>query len=276
MRNRFIGILSVGIPLLCLLSFLVYNLPPVNSRLAWRVDELRTRIKYALDPPEQAIFVPQQGAQLTGLPSPQVAVTLAPTATVTPTLPGPTDTPAPTSTPTITPTPLPDQVKLGGVKYEDQHGRWNYCGPANLSMALTFWGWDGNRDVVGQAIKPEDKDKNVMPYEMQDFVETQAAGLAAIVRSGGDIELLKRMVAAGFPVVAEKGYYEYDTPASWAGSAITSSSPVTMKPKISSSSRTPMSRMARTISFLMLILLKGGVRLTTSSWSSIPRIARMR
>ena len=210
MRNRFIGVLSVGIPLLCLLSVLVYNLPPVNSRLAWRVDELRTRIKYALDPPEQAIFVPQQGAQLTGLPSPQVAVTLAPTATVTPTLPGPTDTPAPSPTATITPTPLPDQVMLGGVKYEDQHGRWNYCGPANLSMALTFWGWDGNRDVVGQSIKPKDKDKNVMPYEMQDFVETQTTGLSAIVRSGGDIDLLKRMVAAGFPVVAEKGYYEVD------------------------------------------------------------------
>ena len=29
-------------------------------------------------------------------------------------------------------------------------------------------------------------------------------------RIGGDIELIKRLLAAGFPVVAEKGYYEYD------------------------------------------------------------------
>ena len=99
---------------------------------------------------------------------------------------------------------------LGGIKYEDQHNRWNYCGPANLSMALTYWGWDGNRDVVGEYIKPNDKDKNVMPYEMEDFVETQTSGLGALTRMGGDIDMIKRMVAAGFPVLLEKGYYEYD------------------------------------------------------------------
>ena len=77
-------------------------------------------------------------------------------------------------------------------------------------MALTFWGWDGNRDVVGAYVKPEDKDKNVMPYEMEDFVDTQTTGLKAVVRSGGDIDLIRRMVAAGFPVLTEKGYYEYD------------------------------------------------------------------
>jgi tetratricopeptide (TPR) repeat protein len=99
---------------------------------------------------------------------------------------------------------------LEGTKYEDQHNRWNYCGPANLSMALTFWGWEGNRDVVGKAIKPSDKDKNVMPYEMQEFVQTQTDGLGALVRSGGEILLIKRMVSAGFPVLTEKGYYEYD------------------------------------------------------------------
>jgi tetratricopeptide (TPR) repeat protein len=77
-------------------------------------------------------------------------------------------------------------------------------------MALTFWGWEGNRDVVGKYVKPEDKDKNVMPYEMQDFVDTQTDGFGALVRFGGDIELLKRLIAGGFPVVAEKGYYEYD------------------------------------------------------------------
>jgi tetratricopeptide (TPR) repeat protein len=49
-----------------------------------------------------------------------------------------------------------------------------------------------------------------MPYEMQDFVETQTEGLGALVRSGGDIEVIKSLVAAGFPVLTEKGYYERD------------------------------------------------------------------
>ncbi|OGO25710.1 MAG: hypothetical protein A2136_04870 [Chloroflexi bacterium RBG_16_54_11] len=49
-----------------------------------------------------------------------------------------------------------------------------------------------------------------MPYELQDFVLSQTAGYGAIIRYGGDIPLLKRLVAGGFPVVTEKGYYTYD------------------------------------------------------------------
>lgn len=197
---------ALGFPLVLLVFLGLYNLPPIHDRLAWRLDELRTRIKYALNPPEEALFIPQGGG---ALPTPRI-VTVVPKASPTATLPGPSSTPEPSHTPTITPAALPESVNLAGVKYEDQHNRWNYCGPANLSMALTFWGWEGNRDVVGKYVKPEDKDKNVMPYEMQDFVETQTEGFGALVRFGGDIELLKRLIAGGFPVVAEKGYYEYD------------------------------------------------------------------
>ena len=116
----------------------------------------------------------------------------------------------PTLKPTITTTPLPTTVMLKSIKYEHQHGRLNYCGPANFSMALTYWGWDGNRDVVGKAVKPTDKDKNVMPYELQDYIIDNVPGMSSVVRYGGDIEMLKRMVAAGFPVVVEKGIYELD------------------------------------------------------------------
>jgi hypothetical protein len=209
MRNRVILILAIGIPLVCLLSIVFYNLPPVHDRLGWRVDELRTRIKYALNPPEEAVFVPQAQISQTQLATPAVRIITA-TPTITPTPPGPTDTPTPSPTPTLSPTPLPETVVLSGVKYEDQHQRWNYCGPANLSMALTFWGWDGNRDVIGEYVKPEDKDKNVMPYELQDFVETQTEGMTALTRNGGDIEVIKSLIAAGFPVLTEKGYYERD------------------------------------------------------------------
>ena len=209
MRNRVILILAIGIPLACLLSIIFYNLPPVHDRLSWRVDELRTRIKYALNPPEEAVFVPQAQISQTQLATPAVRIITA-TPTITPTPPGPTDTPTPSPTPTMSPTPLPETVVLSGVKYEDQHQRWNYCGPANLSMALTFWGWDGDRDVVGEYVKPEDKDKNVMPYELQDFVETQTEGMTALTRNGGDIEVIKSLIAAGFPVLTEKGYYERD------------------------------------------------------------------
>lgn len=130
----------------------------------------------------------------------------------TPRLPTQTPTlrPGPTFIPTATFTPLPQMVELEGVKYEHQHGRLNYCGPANFSMALTFWGWNGNRDVIGKAVKPSDKDKNVMPYELQDYIAQKVPDMTSIVRYGGDIDLLKRLVAEGFPVVVEKGIKEVD------------------------------------------------------------------
>jgi hypothetical protein len=214
MRRRVL-IISVIIPLCLLMTATGYYFPPVNERVSWRVDQWRTEIRYFFNPPQEVIFVPQEqipansGGAIEPL-NPTETPTQTPTSTPQPTDPGPTATLVPSATPTIAPTPLPERVVLSGVKYEDQHNRWNYCGPANLSMSLTYWGWVGNRDVVGQYVKPNDKDKNVMPYEMKDFVEIQTSGFGLLIRSGGTIELVKRLVASGFPVLAEKGYYEYD------------------------------------------------------------------
>jgi tetratricopeptide (TPR) repeat protein len=218
MHARFSPKYYLAIPLLLILAVLVYNVPFVHSRLAWRLDNMRIRIQYAINPPEQVVFLPQEQAALENQVNVIVNATLtalAPTITPTPliptpTHPGPTETPLSTATPTPSPTPLPTSIRLAGVHYEDQHNRYNYCGPANLSMALTFWGWGGNRDAVGEYVKTNTDDKNVMPYELQDFVLTQTTGYGALIRYGGDISLLKKLVAAGFPVVTEKGYYTYD------------------------------------------------------------------
>ena len=57
-RSTAVAILAVGIALCGLTSALAYNLPFVQERVAWRVSELRARIKYALFPPEEAVFTP--------------------------------------------------------------------------------------------------------------------------------------------------------------------------------------------------------------------------
>jgi hypothetical protein len=188
------------------LAVLVYNIPAVNSRLAWRVDNLRTRIVYMFNPPDEAIFVPQE-ENATEVAS-GAAVALTPQPTFTPSAATPTNQP--------TEVPLPATVSLQGFTYTDQHNRWNYCGPANLTMALSYWGWTGNRDDVANYVKPGinntdgKEDKNVMPAELQDFVNTQVPGMQAIVRHGGDIDLVRNLIAKGFPVIVEKGYYERD------------------------------------------------------------------
>lgn len=218
MRKPYLYILLAAC--VCLLAVAVYYLPPVHSRLAWRVDQLILRVKYTLNPPEEVVFVPG-----TGLKKPAVYTTQQPTSTPLPVAQrSPTEEVAPASTllatPTVTPvpTPLPGKISLSGVRYEDQHGRWNYCAPANLAMALSYWDWEGNRDVVGPVIKPDPKDKNVMPYEMVDYVE-EHTNLRALERVGGDLASLKSFLAAGFPVLIERAAYFHDLEGvvSWMG-----------------------------------------------------------
>ena len=73
----------------------------------------------------------------------------------------------------------------------------------------TGWPCGGDTRAVLRPAYLTVDDKNVNPAEMVDYVESQT-GLAALVRSGGDLEVLKRLIAAGFPVVVEKGFQPPD------------------------------------------------------------------
>jgi tetratricopeptide (TPR) repeat protein len=218
MHNRFNR--KWVIPIVILAGIGIFFLPPVYSRAMPRIDGWIADIKYRMNPPDQAVFQPAQQAQIDLAVTEMMKTAIASLTPEAPTV-TPTPTRGPTLTPTLSPTPLPASVKLAGFRYEDQKNRWNYCGPANLSMALNFVGWDGNRDIVARAIKPGVQDPkldfiqqgksdvNVMPFEMVDFVNDETQ-FRALSRLGGDIELAKRLLAAGFPFIAEKGYYEKD------------------------------------------------------------------
>ena len=134
-----------------LLAIGIYFIPPVHNRLAWRIDSLRMKINYFFNPPYETVFLPTEQGMLETI----VAQTMQAYQTKRP----PTVRPRPTFTPMVTSTPLPEVVQLDGVKYENQQQRYNYCGPANFSMALNFWGWDGNRDVIGRAVMPGNSDQ---------------------------------------------------------------------------------------------------------------------
>jgi hypothetical protein len=173
-----------------------------SESLGWRISSLVADIKYAINPPEQEVFVPISGpATATPLPS-QAAL---PSSTPTIVLQTPTSVPtaAPSSTPTMIPTPLPSKASLTGIQH--QYQMWNNCGPANLAMALSFWGWKGDQRNTAAFLKPNPQDKNVMPYEMESYVE-QEAGLEAVVRLAGDLNTVKAFVSSGFPVIVEKGF----------------------------------------------------------------------
>ena len=116
----------------------VYNLPPVQQRVAWRVSGLTARIKYALSPPEKVVFFPQEASVEPVKTVPSIWATVSPAPASTRVIPS--------SVPSIasqTSTPIPKRLSLNGFQHEYQ--TWNNCGPATLSMALSFWGWEGSQ-----------------------------------------------------------------------------------------------------------------------------------
>jgi tetratricopeptide (TPR) repeat protein len=178
-----------------LLAFLIYNLPPVKRRLSWRIDFALAYARGVLYPADQ---LP------TPLPPPQMAVTSHPAQVLTPTLTL-TPTPGPTPTATPSPTPLPASVGLAAPAWEKQDI--NNCGPASLTMYLRYYGWDGDQYDIADLLKPQREDRNVNVEELAYYVRTRAGWLNAEYRVGGNLELLKKLLAAGFPVIIEETFH---------------------------------------------------------------------
>ncbi|MEM7803210.1 MAG: C39 family peptidase, partial [Chloroflexota bacterium] len=121
------------------------------------------------------------------------------TSTLTPTPIPPTSTPIPSPTPTA----IPPLLQLQGLQAEAQ--KFNNCGPTNLAIVLNFYGDPTTQLEAGAYLKPNHYDRNVSPWQISDYVN-EFTELKSITRANGDQELLKRLVAAGYPVVIEKGY----------------------------------------------------------------------
>jgi hypothetical protein len=97
----------------------------------------------------------------------------------------------------------PASARLFGFTHTKQ--TWNNCGPANITMALSYFGWNDDQSVAASFLKPDKEDKNVNPGEMVAFVNENTQ-VRAITRIGGSLDLLKEFIANEFPVVIETGY----------------------------------------------------------------------
>ncbi len=180
------------------------------------------------------LLAPRQTKTRTSSPTPTSSLTPTPTLTSQP--PEPTDQPGqteiPTQTqsaarPTLTPVipPGPTQaarstpaslestdVLLTGFRHIYQ--TWNNCGPATLSMNLSFYGWGGGQADAAKFLKPDPEDKNVSPHEMAAFA--RSLGFEAVMRIDGSIPLVKEFLRVGIPVLIEKGF-EPDPQSGWEG-----------------------------------------------------------
>ena len=185
---------------LLLVGLLLYQIPAINQRLSWRLDIALTYLRGVVSPVE-AIPTPVAQVSLTAPEfSPTPTATLPPEPTLTPL---PAD--IPTETPLPSPTPLPEKVELPVLGWEQQD--WNNCGPAALSMYLHYYGWQGDQFSISNELKPVRGDRNVNVEELAYFARNYAGWLDTQYRVGGDIELLKQLVAAEVPVLIESSFF---------------------------------------------------------------------
>lgn len=185
MKKRNIAFIGAGLVLAVLL---LYQIPAVNSRLAWRYEVGRTYVKNILHPVgDVPTAIPQPTKPVMPTATFQPTPTLAAAATVIP------------STPTLA--PPPPQAQINPPPYEKQTP--NNCGPAALSMMLHIFGWSGSQKDISDVIKPITGDRNVNPDELAFWVRNYAGWLRIEYRVDGDLDTLKRLLAAGYPVIVE-------------------------------------------------------------------------
>lgn len=90
----------------------------------------------------------------------------------------------------------------------------NNCGPAALSMALSYYGIEKNQIELGNELRPFQNsqgindDKSVTLEEIAKKAEEY--GLVSFHRPNGSIELIKRFIADDIPVITRTRSTEYD------------------------------------------------------------------
>lgn len=109
----------------------------------------------------------------------------------------------PTSSPQPTPMPLPISYQLGEGTHVFQ--TFNNCGPASLSMTLSFFKIVVSQKEIGDELRPwqnpagNNDDKSVTLPELAQ--KAQDFGFTTYHRPNGDIQTLKAFIANDIPVI---------------------------------------------------------------------------
>jgi len=78
----------------------------------------------------------------------------------------------------------------------------NNCGPATTSMILQYFGFTVSQNETKAHLRTNADDKNVFSYEIRDYIKSQY-NVDSKLFYGGDIPLLKKLIANGFYIMVE-------------------------------------------------------------------------
>src|SRR3989344_6712896 len=109
--------------------------------------------------------------------------------------------------PKPSPTPPSIQVPVSKTLNNTYHifQTFNNCGPAALSMALSYYGINKTQAELGQQLRPyqipggDNDDKSVTLDEVAE--KSKEFGLIPYLRPGGNNEIIKKFIASDIPVI---------------------------------------------------------------------------
>ncbi len=157
--------------------------------------------QFAPPTPPPAGGTPQTAAPVGGVYVQPTRVPIAPTPTVTPAAAAALD-PRAVDRENSADLSHADTL-LTGFNFIQQTGV-NNCGPASLATMMSYWGHELTLEETRAFLKPNPDDPNVRPDEMRAFAAT--LGYDMIIREGGNFDVIKRFILAGYPVLIETGY----------------------------------------------------------------------
>lgn len=118
--------------------------------------------------------------------------------------------------PTTTPTPIPLNVPPAKTLNNNYHifQSYNNCGPAALSMALSYYGINKTQAELGEDLRPyqipggDNDDKSVTLEEVAE--KAKEFNLISYLRPNGNNETIKKFIAADIPVITRTWLKEND------------------------------------------------------------------
>lgn len=115
----------------------------------------------------------------------------------------------------ITELALADFTRIDNITYVAQ--KLNNCSATALTMGLTHYGGPEDQFIVGDYLRPSDRDVSVDIAQMETYVDEVFTGVKAVWRMGGTWYMVRRLVAAGFPVIIETSVMVRNEDPPWAG-----------------------------------------------------------
>ena len=212
-KKYFIYGVLTGLVVVFLLFLGLYQLPSVQRAVDWRFDVMAAFVRGVFNP-VPSVPVPENTTDNVNRKVDQFVLDpeLTTVALDKDQIKNDHGDQAATLTPTVMltkePVQLPERIILESPAYESQD--WNNCGPVTMSHYLRYYGWDGDQFDISDQIKPDRADRNVNVDELIGYVSGNVPWLEAIYRVGGDLELIKSLIASGYPVMIEESFYLED------------------------------------------------------------------